>query len=67
MENVKVGEVWKSAEPVDQAQLLNNVKFQNAIVTNIFFRQYMIAEYFRQRRKVLELIAAIEKYLGEEK
>jgi hypothetical protein len=63
MENVKINEFWKSAEPVNHKALLNNVKFQNAIASNIFYRQYMISQYNEQREKVIALIKAIEEYL----
>ena len=66
IENVKVNEFWKSAEPINYRDLLNNIKFQNAIVSNIFYRNYMISEYHRQKQNVLEVISDIEKYVEEE-
>ena len=66
IENVKVNEMWKSAEPISYQDLLKNIKFQNAIVSNIFYREYMISEYKEQKRIVLEVISAIEKYVEEE-
>jgi hypothetical protein len=66
LENVKVNEFWKSATAINYRDLINNVKFQNVIVTNIFYREYMISEYRRQKDQVLELIEAIEKYVEDE-
>ena len=66
MENTIVNEFWKSAEPINYDDLLNNVEFKNAITSNIFFREYMISQYNEQKSKVLKLIVAIENYLKEE-
>jgi Family of unknown function (DUF6090) len=66
IENVKVNEMWKSAEPINYLDLMKNIKFQNAVLSNIFYREYMISEYKGQKRKVLEVISSIEKYVEEE-
>lgn len=64
MESVKIIEMWKRAEPVSYASLSSDIKVNNALTTNLFYRQYVPGQYLQQKEHVLHVMALIKSELA---
>lgn len=64
-ENLRIHAWPGGAEPLDMEGIRNNPRFRNAIVTNLWYKHFLLSQYRVQHKTVRDLIHLIEKELVE--